>query len=99
MNKQNRILPYWALLISFFIFAGCGGSTNDFVETQNQSGGNLGVVTMNLTAGPVTQDIVAQATTEVYAYNGAIPGPQIEAKVGDVVEVHLTNNLPIVSGV
>ena len=32
--------------------------------------------------------------TEVYAYNGSIPGPTIEGKVGDTLIVHFTNLLP-----
>ena len=32
--------------------------------------------------------------TEVYNYNGSIPGPTIEGKVGDTVRVHFTNDLP-----
>ena len=32
--------------------------------------------------------------TEVYTYNGRIPGPTIEGKVGDLLIVHFTNLLP-----
>jgi FtsP/CotA-like multicopper oxidase with cupredoxin domain len=28
------------------------------------------------------------------AYNGEVPGPLIEAKAGDTIQVRLTNNLP-----
>lgn len=37
---------------------------------------------------------VKPVTTRVWAYNGSIPGPLIEANVGDVLIVHFTNNLP-----
>lgn len=97
MKTQSKRYPYWILLISLFILGGCGSSssTGDFVATQGTGGGDPGIVEMSLAAGPITQNIAAQATSEVYAYNGATPGPQIEAKVGDIVVVHLTNNLPI----
>jgi FtsP/CotA-like multicopper oxidase with cupredoxin domain len=34
------------------------------------------------------------AGTKVYTFNGQIPGPQIQVKVGDTVIVHFTNSLP-----
>ncbi len=32
--------------------------------------------------------------TEVWTYNGSLPGPTLAGKVGDTVVVHFTNNLP-----
>lgn len=34
------------------------------------------------------------AQTEIWTYNGVLPGPQIEAEVGQTVVVNFTNNLP-----
>lgn len=33
--------------------------------------------------------------TRVWAFNGQVPGPQIEANVGDTLIVHLSNQLPV----
>jgi FtsP/CotA-like multicopper oxidase with cupredoxin domain len=51
------------------------------------------IVEINLTAAPVTWQFVPGVNSQVYAYNGQIPGPLIEAKVGDTLRVHFTNNL------
>lgn len=37
---------------------------------------------------------VNRAPTPVWSYNGTVPGPMIEAKVGDTLIVHFTNRLP-----
>ena len=40
------------------------------------------------------QQLVDGTDTEVWAYNGISPGPVLQARVGDLVRVHVTNNLP-----
>jgi FtsP/CotA-like multicopper oxidase with cupredoxin domain len=43
------------------------------------------------------EDVISFGTEnlkEVYAYNGSIPGPTIEGKIGDTLIVHFTNLLP-----
>lgn len=52
------------------------------------------IVEVNLAAAETTWQFIEGIDTTVYAYNGTIPGPTIEAKVGDTVVVHFTNNLP-----
>ena len=52
------------------------------------------IVEINLTAAETTWQFIDGIDTVVYAYNGTIPGPTIEAKVGDTVIVNFTNNLP-----
>src|ERR671920_1026332 len=37
---------------------------------------------------------VAGRTVRGWGYNGSVPGPVIDAHVGDVLEVHFTNRLP-----
>jgi FtsP/CotA-like multicopper oxidase with cupredoxin domain len=52
------------------------------------------IVEVNLTAQETTWQFVTGIDTTVYAYNGSIPGPTIEAEVGNTVIVNFTNNLP-----
>lgn len=56
-----------------------------------------GVVEVTLTAAPHTMSIVEGVSTEVWAYNGSMPGPTIRAKVGDTLVVHFINQLPVES--
>ncbi len=52
------------------------------------------VVEIELVAREGTISFGTANMTEVYAYNGSIPGPTIEGKVGDTLIVHFTNLLP-----
>ena len=51
-------------------------------------------VEVTLTAAPARMALVPGAATEVYAYNGRLPGPTLEVREGDRVIVHFQNNLP-----
>jgi FtsP/CotA-like multicopper oxidase with cupredoxin domain len=51
-------------------------------------------VEVRLTAAPGRLRLVSGAVTDVWAYNGTIPGPTLEAREGDRVIVHFRNNLP-----
>jgi FtsP/CotA-like multicopper oxidase with cupredoxin domain len=53
-----------------------------------------GVVEVTLTAAPAHLSLVPGAPTEVYAYNGRIPGPTLELHEGDRVIIHFRNELP-----
>jgi FtsP/CotA-like multicopper oxidase with cupredoxin domain len=52
------------------------------------------VITVALEASEVEWTIAAGATIQAWAFNGQVPGPVIEGRVGDVLEVTLTNRLP-----
>jgi FtsP/CotA-like multicopper oxidase with cupredoxin domain len=52
-----------------------------------------GVVRVDLEAYELDWEFAAGTTTRAWGYNGQIPGPVIEARVGDVLEVHLVNGL------
>ncbi|HEU4643497.1 MAG TPA: multicopper oxidase domain-containing protein, partial [Gemmatimonadaceae bacterium] len=52
------------------------------------------VVSVELVAGDCDWELAPGRTVRGWGYNGQIPGPTIEARVGDVLEVHLTNRLP-----
>jgi suppressor of ftsI len=51
-------------------------------------------VEVNLTAEPTRLSLVPDTETNVWAYNGQVPGPTLEVREGDRVIVHFQNNLP-----
>jgi FtsP/CotA-like multicopper oxidase with cupredoxin domain len=51
-------------------------------------------VEVNLTAGAEKLALVPGSTPNVYAYNGMVPGPTLEANEGDRVIIHFKNKLP-----
>lgn len=50
------------------------------------------LVQVSLTAQEVEGQLAAGATYPYFTFNGTVPGPFIRARVGDTVEVTLTNN-------
>ncbi len=52
------------------------------------------VVEISLRAAPTELEYVPGRRTQAWAYNGAVPGPMIRAKVGDEIVVHFSNGLP-----
>ena len=52
-------------------------------------------VEVRLTAAPAKLALVPGATTDVYAYNGQMPGPTLVLREGDRVIVHFRNDLPV----
>jgi FtsP/CotA-like multicopper oxidase with cupredoxin domain len=59
-----------------------------------QSDPGRGVVSVQLEAAEVDWEFVPGHKTRAWGFNGQVPGPTIEARVGDVLEVRLTNRLP-----
>ncbi|MEO5799414.1 MAG: multicopper oxidase domain-containing protein, partial [Gemmatimonadales bacterium] len=51
------------------------------------------MVELSLTAAKAQLAMVPGKPTEVFAFNGTVPGPTIELREGDSVVVHFTNNL------
>src|SRR3712207_5688444 len=52
------------------------------------------VVQIDLDAREMDWEFTPGRVTRAWGFNGQIPGPTIEARVGDVLEVRLTNRLP-----
>ena len=52
------------------------------------------VVPVQLEAREVDWEFVPGRRTLAWAFGGMVPGPTIEAQVGDVLEIRLTNHLP-----
>ena len=51
-------------------------------------------VEVNLTAAVTTLSLQPGVTSEVFAYNGHVPGPTLDVREGDHVIIHFRNNLP-----
>jgi FtsP/CotA-like multicopper oxidase with cupredoxin domain len=51
-------------------------------------------VELTLTAEPTRLSLRPGDTTDVFAYNGQVPGPTLELREGDSVIVHFRNRLP-----
>src|SRR4030095_2491312 len=51
------------------------------------------VVLVELEAREADWQIMPGRTARAWTFNGQVPGPVIEARVGDVLEVRLTNHL------
>jgi FtsP/CotA-like multicopper oxidase with cupredoxin domain len=52
------------------------------------------VVRVDLDAREIVWNFTPERTTQAWAFGGQVPGPVIEAQVGDVLEVRFTNRLP-----
>lgn len=63
-----------------------------FEAAQPAPGGK--VVRVELEARETDWEFVAGRRTRAWGYNGTVPGPLLEANVGDVLEVRLSNALP-----
>lgn len=51
-------------------------------------------VEVTLVAAPARLSLIPGRATDVYAFNGSVPGPTLEVREGDRVIVHFRNNLP-----
>jgi len=52
------------------------------------------VVRVDLEARETNWEFVPGQVTRAWGFNGQVPGPTIEARVGDVLEIRFTNSLP-----
>jgi len=52
------------------------------------------VIPLHLEAREIDWQFMPGTTTRSWGYNGQIPGPTIEGRVGDVLEIRFTNRLP-----
>jgi FtsP/CotA-like multicopper oxidase with cupredoxin domain len=52
------------------------------------------VVAVELEAREIEWEFVTGRATRAWGYNGQVPGPVLEARAGDVLEVRLRNSLP-----
>lgn len=88
--------------ILFFALAlaasSCGAGTGPSAlgPTQQATAPDPGGVIrdFDLTARPATIELRPGLAVNAWTYNGTVPGPLIRARVGDLVRVHLNNQLP-----
>ncbi len=52
------------------------------------------IIEVDISAGPAHAELLPGKTTALWTYNGTMPGPLIEANVGDRLIMHFTNRLP-----
>jgi FtsP/CotA-like multicopper oxidase with cupredoxin domain len=69
------------------------GAAYDRAYAAAQPDAGRTVVAIDLEARPTDWSIAPGVTLEAWAFNGRVPGPTLEARVGDVLEVRLTNHL------
>jgi len=50
---------------------------------------------VDIVAEVTTHEYVSGVPTEVWAFNGSVPGPTIEARLGQTLVVHFRNELPL----
>lgn len=53
-----------------------------------------GTKVFRLTAEPISWEVAPGFTITTWGYNGSMPGPLLEACVGDKVKIYVTNKLP-----
>lgn len=70
---------------------GSGSSAVATVEAARYTTGN--VVQRTLSAAPATVDLGGRVVS-TWAYDGAVPGPEIRVSAGDLLKVRLVNRLP-----
>ena len=78
------------------VHAPSGDAAADYQQAYEQAEPEAGrtVVRVDLEAREVDWEFTPRRPTRVWAYNGQVPGPSIDARVGDVLEARLTNRLP-----
>jgi FtsP/CotA-like multicopper oxidase with cupredoxin domain len=94
-----RVAP---VVLALVAVAACGSSTSaapapdpwNALTTARDDNPDPNVVEIQLEAAETTHAFPGAAPAKVWAYNGVVPGPIIEAKVGDKLVVHFKNGLP-----
>ncbi len=71
-----------------------GVDAEPVLAVLNDDNSDPRVVEVSLQAREAVKHYTGASATPVWAYNGTIPGPLIEANVGDELVVHFQNNLP-----
>ena len=93
----------WNKPIQRYLLAGLAWATPGLLSAQDTLSvppilQNLstapGVVEMTLTAAPARLSLVPGTVSDVYAYNGRVPGPTLVVREGDRVIIHFHNALP-----
>jgi FtsP/CotA-like multicopper oxidase with cupredoxin domain len=101
---QPAAMLLTALCVGCCCSCGTSGGSPDYgapgqplreIATAIDINKEIAVVEVNLTAAESQYEFRKGQPTTLWTYNGQFPGPVIEAKVGDEIVVHFTNNLPV----
>ncbi len=105
--SRSRLVPPLALVLAL-LAAACGSDPSAAESAAQPAGFNAelalpeavdaspdpGIVEVSLHARPAMLELVPGQLTEVWTYDGLLPGPLIRARAGDTLLVHFTNELP-----
>jgi FtsP/CotA-like multicopper oxidase with cupredoxin domain len=69
-------------------------SDNPGISVAHNDSADPNVVSLVLDAREADVEIRPGVSTHVWTYNGTVPGPLIDASVGQTLKVHFTNHLP-----
>lgn len=108
-GKRRWMLPaaiaVVALIIlgSFFLFGSSGSDAAERDDLEAEfwgaylatAAGGGPTVKFDMTAAPATLELVEGVATEVWAYNGTVPGEELRLTIGDTIELTLKNELPV----
>jgi FtsP/CotA-like multicopper oxidase with cupredoxin domain len=98
-NRTSALKALWSLppILAWFAVAAPGGGPSAPAPAAAEVGvghSDTRTVELNLTAAVTRLELVAGVMTEVYAYNGSVPGPVLELREGDAVHIRFRNELP-----
>jgi FtsP/CotA-like multicopper oxidase with cupredoxin domain len=81
---------------SSFVHEPAATARESYAEAYGEAQPDAGrrVISIALEASEVEWTIAAGTTIQAWAFNGQVPGPVIEGRVGDVLDITLTNRLP-----
>lgn len=69
--------------------------TADFEEAYPEHASPSGeIIEYALSAAPAQVTIDEEMEIEMWAYNGQVPGPQLNVELGQTIKINFTNNLP-----
>ncbi len=104
--RRFRVLHAWLVLL---LAAACGNKGSNSLPQPDPAPADNGgwispaklqdtnpdpaIVEVNLEARTGEVEYLAGKKTAVWTYNGTVPGPTLEAKVGDTIIVHFRNSL------
>lgn len=100
---RGAVLSLTAVALATSLHIGCGTDTPAAsapapdplaLATPQDKNPDANVLEIDLEARPATKALGAAAETPVWTFNGSIPGPLLDAKVGDRVIVNFKNSLP-----
>lgn len=93
-NLALCVLSFFASYSQAMMMGGGHSSSGVDIAAARDVNPDPNVFETYIEAAPHQMTLSSGETVTVFAYNGQVPGPQINVKQGDRVIVHLTNKLP-----